>query len=518
MVRAASSSDDPRLTRFLDAIQAIETFEQNAPVTRWRYRGLHVWPIVKYALVKQLIRAMQSGYQPCTHLDIYPKVVQKKRRSKITEKAYWRRMKKRAYWQREELFFANPQNALPDFTREGGALILGSASGLQMQGGHWLSQHHHALRLALAEEGLPSMALYSGVRSADQVSGTELGPDAALDDFVKHIGHSAPIAEVTRSFFEKHWPAHGSVLATTGHAPASFFAFCDTVIARTYAALRHLAPVLRRYKPKAVFASNYANFYGWALAHLCRKHAIPFVDIQHGLQGRYNGAYHWSVTPWRDWSVLPSVQLSWTHSDAELFKGAHKRRKAAVIGPTWFQFERYLDGSSGADVSRLLDLKDPARPLVLFAAQTPEDILMADELRRAGLNILYRAHPTARSAGLKLVSTAQADALHCDLASDIPLPLLLKHVNGVITGYSATILEASLRGVPSLASGAYAQLLPEDYEAEIGGLMSLETSTTADARRTHILKWASDLAPREQIENPPVPSITAALKAVRIHR
>ena len=76
---------------------------------------------------------------------------------------------------------------------------------------------------------------------------------------------------------------------------------------------------------------------------------IPFVDIQHGIQGRFQGSYYWKCTPAGDWSTVPPHLLCWTESDKALFKSGHRGRSAHNVGPSWFRLQNFLlEGESKA--------------------------------------------------------------------------------------------------------------------------------------------------------------------------
>ncbi|MEL7282654.1 MAG: hypothetical protein AAGK79_20040 [Pseudomonadota bacterium] len=463
---------------FLEAMACLTEFETSGSATEWTHDGFHVWPIVKYVLVKQLIAAMNRGYAPTDAFATYRGFAER-RRPLTGLKGRLRLLK--------EYHRARALLPVQDL-RKNPIWFFGSASGLSQLGDVTVSQHHHAFRAAFWTKGTSSVGLYSATEKADFSKPLDYGPDHSIDAFIQYTIKKARTNSIVGPYLEMHFARLDDVVKITGHPKESLFAFIDLMIGRTAHVIRSLAPVLRTARPKAVLMGNYASFYGWGLVYLCRRFGIPFVDIQHGLQGRYGGAYHFSRTPKGDWSVFPPRQLCWTQSDALAFRGPSPHRKAAVSGPTWSRFAEFLPADQTEVLELPYELRTGSGPLVLFAGQKPDDIYFAEKLRQRGLRILYRSHPTQKDLCPDNLEGSCAAALHTEFASKATLPALLNSVDGLVTGYSAVILEACLKQVPCFATGAFADLLHEDYEAEITGLLR----TCGDTDKADLLATVSD--------------------------
>ena len=471
------------INRFRAALQIISEFEQTPAAQKWTYRGFHIWPIAKYVFVKQMIFAMNSVDGTSKRLASYPRHAEKMR-AKTGLSA----------------LFAKPTDpstsisALPvDLMGRHDYWCFGSGSGFVELNGSMANQHHHALRVALFEAGHSSLGLYSGFDPASLPRQAAYGPDISLDPFIPTIPKAALVPSLTRAHFKKHMKNVDTVVAATGHADIEVFSIIDTFVGRVHYMVSCFSQIMKTARPKAVFMINYASVYGWALAHVCRQQAVDFVDIQHGLQGRFNGSYFFEKTPQSDWSILPKLHLCWSRSDAELYSGQHPDRTTAVVGPTWFQIADFMQPAIESAKKRLASYRERGKPLVLFAGQFPQDILVAKRLREAGLNVLFRGHPLRRGEAEDLVDAAVVDDLGCAFAADAPLPALLDGVDGIVTGHSAVLLEACIKNVPSLATGEFASLLHDDYKNETEGLLTVRIAQQVEDKVAVVLEWAQSI-------------------------
>ena len=480
--------ENPQTEPFLKAMAYLSEFEASGFATTWKHEGFHVWPIVKYVLVKQLIKAMNSGYRPTDTFHTHPRFVGRRQPFKGLKG----RLRARAE-------YSGTRKLLPlSDLHEYPIWCFGSASGLAWLEDIPVSQHHHALRVALWEKGIPSVGLYSATQGADFSHKPRYGVDHSLDAFIHSTVKTARVKAVVTPYLDAHFAQVDDVVMTTGHPKPALMAFIDLMIGRTAHVIKSLSPIFRARSPKAVFTSNYASFYGWALAYLCRRSGVPFVDIQHGLQGRYGGAYYFSITPEHDWSIFPTAQLCWSESDATVFRDPLSSRRAAVIGPTWTRFAQFLPAEQTEALTLPNEFTAQDGPVVLFAGQHPEDILLAHKLRVKGLRVLYRGHPTQRNASLDLLDESEVAGLYADFASKAVLPALLDRVDGVVTGYSAVILEACLRQVPCLATGAFADFLFDDYASEVSGLLRTCPQSEGEDLLSTIFDWSSKLPARSE--------------------
>lgn len=476
---------DPTLAPFLEACDAISAFEMSPKCVHWRFRGFHLWPIAKYVLVKQLIAAMNAGYAPTDRYQTYPGFAHRMR-VKTDFKSLLKRLR------------PSPpvQDDLPlEHLTNQPIWILGSASGFYDLNGQSVCQHHHALREALHDGGVQSLGLYSGGAKDETLSPLPYGPDASLNSFIHHVTQRASVRPLSAAYLTRHFDGLDAVIATTGHSAEAIFAYIDTLIGRVAYTIKRFTPIFQTAPPRAVFSSNYASFYGWALAYLCRRYNRPFTDIQHGIQGHYNGAYYFARTPKEDWRISPQAQLSWSAPDAALFCAGHPSRKASIIGPTWEGLAPFLPALSPAQTLRSGVQANHHGPLLVYIGQAAEDVHIAAKLAQRGLNIVFRAHPMRRNMSAELVSDTVWAALEGDRVSDMALPHLLAQAQGIVTGYSAVILEAGLQGLSCFAIGGFARLVSEDYAEALNDRLSLVQPEAERDLIDQIVDWAAHIPP-----------------------
>ena len=226
-------------------------------------------------------------------------------------------------------------------------LFFGSAKSATEINGKWLHPHHHGFRQCLESFGTRSIGLYHASNNSDSFfrETNPYGENINLDPFIRWIMTNTTPPDVVLGLMREVFSDGDNVIRRTGMGLETLSAFCDIIIGRTDAIISHFLPFLNRFKPKAVFTSNYASPHGWAMAYSCRQTGISFIDIQHGLGGTTNGSYYWTSTPRGDWNILPSVHFAWTKTDADLFLSGHRRRRAFVTGPITFSFRNSLNFS-----------------------------------------------------------------------------------------------------------------------------------------------------------------------------
>lgn len=499
-----------------DQVTRIEAFEQTGHPIRMQQHGLHVWPLIKYLLIKQTIFAMSTGFAATDAFDVYANTLH---RQDIARKGW---LKRRRLWRKARTF--DPAqvlpglNVLPPEGQAGTVLLFGSASGFQDLGQGRVSVHHHALRLELAARGYRTLAFYAdNPQAQDLADSPPYGGGIDLDPLIRHVIGVAPFSAYSERFLRPVFPDLEEITRQTGHRVESLCAYADILTGYVATATAAMSALLRQLKPRAVFFSNYASFYGWAMAHVCRQAGIPCIDIQHGIEGRHNGAYHFAVTPPGDWNILPTHHLTWTRADADLFTGQHADRRAAVMGTHTRQFA-HLSGQAPSQALQALQVLHAKAPVLLFTAQFATDILIARDLMRAGLSVIFRSHPTRRDETHALVDPADLEALHCQTGSKAPLTRLIRQCDGLITGYSATILEAAEMGKPVFATGAFAEVLAQDYGETLRDVLTVDPEHGGRGLLERLQVWAGGLNAADAQIAPPdaVPDLGGVLDALQV--
>jgi len=237
---------------------------------------------------------------------------------------------------------------------------------------------------------------------------------------------------------------------------------------------------LARIRPAAAMVVSYYSLENMAFILACHRLGIPSFDIQHGAAGDSNAAYGtWTRVPHDGYELLPAFFWCWTDADADAINRWAKplggRHQAVVGGHPWLVLWQ-----SGADQaikrveSRLQQagIRDAGKRRVLVTLQyglaKPEHLgpVLGAMARSPGdWHWWVRLHPAQlgdREMIRRMLSDAGRGDFELDLATDLPLYALLKHVDVHVTHSSNVVVEAAAFGVPTVfVSGYGADLFPE---------------------------------------------------------
>jgi len=228
-------------------------------------------------------------------------------------------------------------------------------------------------------------------------------------------------------------------------------------------------------RPKVVFVIPYNGYSGKAMTLACRKHSIPAVDIQHGVQGKYHPAYAgFTNLPPEGFNTFPNIFLTWSDTECEQitqWANTVKNIKAIAIGNLYqrqFQhntsISRYFDRLYGNFYSNPLK----KRVLISLSWGHPFPALFLKLIKESPpqYEYLIRVHPSTtvpeRQAIIELFRREGLTNFEMDMATHLPLHVLLKHVIANLTEHSSTVIEASEFGTPSIVTGMIGKRYYED--------------------------------------------------------
>lgn len=238
--------------------------------------------------------------------------------------------------------------------------------------------------------------------------------------------------------------------------------------------------IFRKTTPALVCIVSYYSVEGMAVNLACRRCGIPSIDLQHGLQGDLHVAYaRWKRVPADGYELLPSHFWVWDGSDAktiEQWNAPVARWHRPIIGGNLWLNE-WLDGHDGflaAYDRRMMDAcrRFPGKPHVLVTLQfnladegTLGPLLAAMRRTQHELRWWVRLHPCMlndRGAVRSLLAKCGITDAETDLATDLPLYAVLRHMDLHVTHSSSTVIEAALFGIPSVVISSYgAEFFPE---------------------------------------------------------
>ena len=458
---------------FIEWIRGLET---DFPVTSWRVRGIHVWPLIRLSLYSS---TFQSG-SPSHSLG-----------------AGWRRLggnvgRGLAAWAKA---YATDSRTNRRPWEPADAVFLASSIGRRplvdgrrydVRAGPFLELIERLGARPLVWEmspfgdynvprHTPSFLMQPhliGLRAACQV--LPLG-----DDFVALEGYDGFLSRVREAGLRF---THGDV-----HR-----------VRRDVLYLRRLADKfagwLRRSRPRLGFVAN-TGLQEQAFCLACRELGITSVEVQHGVQGDLHPSYgSWFSVPTDGWETRARVFWSWDEESAAAINrwamGAPDRHVAVTGGDPWR--EMWMDNES--ELSRRTDERIEERKrawgaerhiLVTLSSQgdvVPAAVLDAVRSSPPTWRYWFRLHPVNQAArrteAEHVLGPIGVDLDLLEFATEVPLHALLRRMDCHLSvGLSTVVTEAAFHGVSSIACG---QEAPDFYRAEMAAGMLLVATTASE--------------------------------------
>ncbi len=219
--------------------------------------------------------------------------------------------------------------------------------------------------------------------------------------------------------------------------------------------------ILGRIRPKKVYVVCYYSILGMSLCAACRQRGIPITDVQHGVAGENMRAYSgWMNVPKQGYTTLPDSFFCWTASDARAINdwAQHtSRHEAVVVGSLWRNYlmkQSLLREAEDQWADFLLKIDRYEKKILITMQSSNVAPLFVDVVKRSPPSycFLIRVHP-----GFLL----DKDQNYTDLArgypnvffeqsSQIPMQLLMRHMDLHMTEWSGAVIDAYFEGVRSI--------------------------------------------------------------------
>jgi hypothetical protein len=233
----------------------------------------------------------------------------------------------------------------------------------------------------------------------------------------------------------------------------------------------------------------------------CRRQGVLSIDLQHCPQEGAHKAYGWIALPENGYATLPAVFWNWTQLDA-----AYIERWSRTLALPWHrsvhgghtQLSPYLNDAD------LLTRAGDAK----FAAMTKGTVFereilvalqpvggyreqwesLAAQIESAPLSWRWwiRRHPASsdyQDAEFKRLVSLRRPNVVVEASSALPLPILLRHMNVVVSRFSGASVEAANLGVPAIflseeARGQFSALIDRGL-AKVIEIESLNATVAA---------------------------------------
>lgn len=476
--------------KWLQAFRIFEKLESQGVGQDWMLDGLHVWPMIKTLTVAPLIHATLEKVRPASQTPGLSEV--KKAPGKFTRLVNM--------LVREPTPPAPQDRDLIDSILQDGnshkPLWCVGNTGTLLQGPHGYAHVHFDPYRAFAQsQGLDHWTLlYNEEAGSKRVSDILMGPNKGIQTELASVDMTPgrqPIAEwksAHEAFFREHFSSlHEDI-------PGLLTTYASALL-RVLAYRNAFRRVFEVRRPKMLLCFNYYQRIGWALCAAAREAGVPIFDIQHGAEGRFHHAYHWAQFPEGGWNTTPTGYLLYgIPSDAGVsggncFLGApswYLWCKLAFSSEPNFKLPPAWQKNAAHWLSRAQQLwKDADQrtsPWLMYASYADEAPGRRENIEGklgSKVRVLRKRHPTKAYGDPSIIE-------------QIPLPCSLAAMDGLFSGYSATILEATAMGVPCFAFSGNADLfyegiphqtLPSDNDAAAALLASVVKNETSPEER-----------------------------------
>jgi hypothetical protein len=220
--------------------------------------------------------------------------------------------------------------------------------------------------------------------------------------------------------------------------------------------------LLLKMKPKVVFMECYfgnINYYGLLAA--AKKLKIKTVDIQHGTSSdqMYVG---WQKSPVEGYNYLPDYYWCWSRHDVDLIKKTRESSKEfiPILGGNLWLYKNVNERITNKYTDQLTEQLNATKPdktiLVTLQHSIPISTMLIDAIKKSSLNWqwLIRFHPLDHMDANYRISYIEAlsDSKNVEfkLTTEANLYALLKISNYHITHHSVVAMEAISFKIPTI--------------------------------------------------------------------
>jgi hypothetical protein len=487
---------------FVRFLTLVDEIERTYPVTRWQVGDVPAWPLARNGLFVDLYWQEHER-----RADIAPP------RSRLVSARLTRALSQAAtplanIWRRRD----DLRHAVL-LPRPADVLFFGDELSLEWIDGAWRDRFFDPLITELNRDGRSTLVMQRGEvqrlpRATPVLDANTIENWGQL--FAASSGLSQRLAgtlsdhEQVVEFLDRHCaPTHAL-------APALLRKKAAAVSATAYGFER----LLKRIRPSMCIMMTTLGM-GHALSLACRRRGVLSVEVQRSGMGPRILEYCWSAVPDTGYAVLPAIFWTWTADDAAPIDAWSRSLQApwhrSLCGGHP-QMAAWLDDRNPrtqAFDARINDLRaaHPARLEVLVALQNHDGYVdlwnnLAGLIERAPPDWRWwlRRHPYAPTAEKELgrLLALRRPNVVIEEASSLPLPALLRHMDGFLSIRSGAASEASMFGLKPIflspvARELFPQLIETDKAEIIGDMSALEARLGSLPRAAKIRAAQPDL-------------------------
>lgn len=436
------------------------------PVESWIIAGIHIWPILRNQLGIAMLR--DAGNQ-CQELRPIASPFARQVAS-LGKIGY-------AYFKHLQASIADRgHNELTSRTADVAFLRASQDRVFKLPNGLFYDIHIDPIREKVVARDIT-------VRSFEwALPGDYVYPRFGCSKFIQPIVESARIKSILRASFD----APDVSIAPGFSELVGFFAQnVPAVSVPSLAALvrsanmiaelaDYFAAQIKTSGTRMGFLSDYTNNIGMAFNVACSRCGIPSVDIQHGVAGELNCIYgRWSKLPRTGYEVMPSIFWCWSEEDAAAIRSwnaaVSEWHEPVVGGNPWtaiWQEDTHPLVTHFDTIVQKKMINTEKRIVVALqnGFELPDHIFEAIAQSPATWRWLIRYHPCTPLQERQLIRNrieglnAQTK-LEFELSNDMPLMALLRHVDVLVTQWSAVVLDAHSMGLASVVTHCFGEEL-----------------------------------------------------------
>ncbi|MFD2207948.1 hypothetical protein [Kiloniella antarctica] len=431
----------PRGIDFKGALKRIEFFEKSVDVTKIKYEGVTIWPLMRSHVVRFWLA---GGHQNSVQGE---KTKQQPKRKLSNTLRLWIKMKERAkhlvarchliYSGRNKIWFIPGPLGHAEFSQQG-----------------YYDKFVDAVSFVTKREDFFKLLLHGDERRHHYAM-------PAYNYSLRHLIYRASCDMSKIPFKLNDFEDGYKVEALLPYGKEDVIKALSTDLIHLMTFANDFTIVLRKAKPKAIFIVCYESIISMAMILAARRVGVPVIDVQHGKQGKYNVNYtHFTHLPKNGWDLLPNYFWCWGEQSAKNISRHMPASRTThfpyVIGYLWValwkngepikiteKHQVFIEELKVIQKKILVTLQPLSDPL-------PEILLRTMENSPPDWLWLIRMHPNMLLDCNQVINRLDEVAkgkFEVTISSEIPLYPLLKAVDHHVTAWSSVAYEALEFGV-----------------------------------------------------------------------
>ncbi|MBP98394.1 hypothetical protein CMK18_20795 [Candidatus Poribacteria bacterium] len=304
-------------------------------------------------------------------------------------------------------------------------------------------------------------------------------------------------------------------------APEGFYQIAGTMLQSSMVIRNSVTPILSGLNPDVIMMGCSYYYLGYGIQWAASDLEIVGVELQHGYIGEHHYAYNaFTKIPDSGYRLLPKVFNLWGEksvSPMSSWLSNSQNYHKTIVGGKILLTEELLDEASLVKLNHLKKRIDNYQKVVLISLQAHEHISLTENLILAIKNSppqwywLVRCHPLSSRSGrnghnpisvMNILSQRSIKHYETDLASSLPLDVILSLCDHHVTYFSSVYLEAMAQRIPTTFIHLAADILfREPIQMEAAFLVKNEPNSIINSISNFTVTRAFSNFATEEVEN-----------------